>query len=81
MDKKITDILRSAEGMQPPAGLKEKILNSMLPALNDRELGWFEKLLYSSPLRAAGVFSVSLSAVLWAVFGSNYPALLISIFQ
>lgn len=75
MDKKIKELLQTLEGAQPPEGMRARVLQKILPQ-ETVELNRFQQFLYASPLRAAGLFSIAFSGLLWAIFGASYPAML-----
>jgi hypothetical protein len=78
MDKKgreFGEALRSLENTPPPDGLKAQILNKLMDNPDMPELNPVQRLLFRNPLGAAGVLSVAISGLLWAILGNNYPAL------
>jgi hypothetical protein len=91
-DKEMKVLLGSLEDRSiPPAGLKESMLRDILVSSGVSadetgsddyeyklgvELGFLQRLFFEKPLRAAGILSASLSAILWAIFRDGYVNLL-----
>lgn len=81
MDKKIRELLNILETTPSPDGMKARVLDSLQPSISSLKLNRFQRLLFASPVRAAAILSVAVSGLLWAIFGSNYPTLLMSLFS
>lgn len=75
MNEKINELMRTVEQSDPPGGMKERVLSRVLR--ESVELGPVQRLIFLHPWRAAGVISVVVSGVLWAVLGDSYPMLLL----
>jgi hypothetical protein len=80
MDDPVSRLLKTLESAPPPEGVRERVYQRALHPNEPIMLSPFQKLLFKSPLTAAAVISVSVSGLLYAIFGNGYPALLLSLF-
>jgi hypothetical protein len=74
-DKRLGGLLRSLEAAPPPEGLKARLYEDLRENVLPPDMNAVQRLLYTHPLRAAGVLSVVISGLLWAILGNHYPAL------
>ena len=65
----------------PPEGLKEKMFEQIMNqkySYKNLTISKFERFIFEKPLKAACVFSIVISGILWAVMGNGYTSILIS---
>ena len=79
MERKLFELMSTLEMAAPPDGLKERVLSRLL--FTSVELSRFQRLIFSSPLRAAGIVAVVVSGMLWAILGDSYAMIFTSILR
>lgn len=85
MDDKVFDKLFKAADSEvgPPDGLKDKLYRRVIGLECDQEYAFsaLEKFFFETPLKAACVIAVPVSAVLWIVLGEGLAELISSVIR